>query len=110
MTSKMGSFILFLFLFISCISNPVFIEQKQITETEVVSSPAFARECGIVLLYLIPIDVNDRYSRAYAKLVEQAKDGGVLTEIRIQESWYYQFLGTKYCTTFTAKVIRGISK
>ncbi|RHX90030.1 hypothetical protein [Leptospira stimsonii] len=107
MISKIGPFILF--LLISCISKPVFIEQKRITETDVVSSPAFARECGIVLLYLIPIDVTDRYARAYEKLAEQAKDG-VLTEIRIQESWYYQFLGTKYCTTFTAKVIRGISK
>ncbi|MBM9501376.1 hypothetical protein JWG44_14055 [Leptospira sp. 201903071] len=109
MISKIGFFLLFPFLFLSCFSNPVLIEQNQRIEIGSVSSPAYARECGTVFLFFIPIHINDRYTRAYSKLLEQAKDG-ILTEIRIQESWYYQFLGTKYCTTFTAQVIRGIPK
>ena len=63
-----------------------------------------ASNCGFQLLLFIPINVNNRLQRAYAKLEEQAH-GDYITDVRVQERWTYGFVGTGYCTELKAKAI-----
>lgn len=62
-----------------------------------------ASASGFQLLLFIPIDVNDRHQRAYELLKAQAGDG-YMTNIRVEESWTYAFVGTSYKTTLKATV------
>lgn len=100
---------LLLALTVSCISQPVFIpentKQQPKSDQNSITYPAYAKECGFVLLFLIPIGINDRFAKAYAKISAQAKNG-ILSQLTLQESWYYGFIGTGYCTTMTALIIR----
>ncbi|PJZ55914.1 hypothetical protein CH367_18150 [Leptospira barantonii] len=57
------------------------------------------------MLFFIPIGINGRFAKAYSKISAQAKDG-ILSQITLEESWYYGFIGTGYCTTITALVKR----
>ncbi|MFT5835699.1 MAG: hypothetical protein ACI9RG_000592 [Sulfurimonas sp.] len=68
-------------------------EGKQIT----------AVSSGFQLLLFIPININDRQERAYALLQAKAGDG-IITDVKIKESWKYAFVGTIYRTTMTATV------
>lgn len=56
---------------------------------------------GFQLLLLIPIGVNSRHEDAYNQLLAQA-GGDIITDVKIQESWSYAFVGTVYTTTITA--------
>ncbi|TGL35559.1 hypothetical protein EHQ52_12360 [Leptospira koniambonensis] len=58
------------------------------------------------MLLFIPISVNDRQVSAYQRLTMQAA-GGVLSNIRMEESWFYGLVGTGYCTKFSAMVSRA---
>jgi hypothetical protein len=49
----------------------------------------------------IPIAVNGRQAEAYEKL-KQAAGNDLITDIKIEESWTYAFVGTIYHTTLTA--------
>ena len=60
--------------------------------------------CGFQLLLLIPININDRMQRAYVGLQAQAA-GDYITDVEIQETWGYRFIGTSYCTNMRAKAI-----
>jgi hypothetical protein len=57
--------------------------------------------CGFQLLFLIPIMTNGREARAYDQLYVQAQ-GGYITDVHVEESWFYGFVGTGYCTKLTA--------
>ncbi len=65
-----------------------------------------ARACGFQLLLLIPINVNDRLERAYQILRGQA-GAETITDVRMQETWTYAFVGTVYCTNLKATAIAG---
>jgi hypothetical protein len=65
-----------------------------------------ASACGFQLLLLIPISINSRQRRANQELKEQAA-GDYITDIKIEESWFYGFVGTGYCTTLTATAIHA---
>ena len=56
---------------------------------------------GFQLLLFIPIGINGRQAEAYERL-KQAAGTDLITDIRIQESWTYAFVGTVYHTTLTA--------
>ncbi|MBM9575968.1 hypothetical protein JWG45_02270 [Leptospira sp. 201903070] len=92
----------------SCVSTPVFIPESklQIQNTDTITVPAYGKECGFLFFMFIPIGLNDRSAKAFSKVVEQA-EGGILSEVTFQESWYWALLGTRYCTTVTAFVTRG---
>jgi len=62
-----------------------------------------ASAAGFQLLLVIPIRVGSRQERAYAELEKKAK-GGMITDVEIQESWYYALVGTSYSTTLRAMV------
>lgn len=56
---------------------------------------------GFQLLLFIPIGINDRHENAYGQLLAQA-NGDYITDVNIEESWAYGFVGTSYTTTITA--------
>ncbi|NCC49826.1 MAG: omptin family outer membrane protease [Spartobacteria bacterium] len=61
---------------------------------------------GFQLFLFIPIRVNSRQSRAWAQLQRRAQDmfggGAYITDVEMQESWKYAFVGTLYRTSFRA--------
>jgi hypothetical protein len=61
--------------------------------------------CGFQLFVLIPISVNARQERAYTDLQAQAA-GDVITDVEVEEHWFYAFVGTGYCTSMRAKAIK----
>lgn len=60
-----------------------------------------ATASGFQLLLFIPINVNSRHERAWKALLAQA-GGDYVTNIKINESWSYGFVGTVYRTTLEA--------
>jgi hypothetical protein len=62
-----------------------------------------AEACGFQLWLFIPIVTNQRAVIAYSKLQSQAGNG-YLTDIRVQETWTYAFVGTLYCTVMEGTV------
>ncbi|MBU4257715.1 MAG: hypothetical protein KKI12_03320 [Proteobacteria bacterium] len=60
-----------------------------------------ASASGFQLLLFIPININNRHERAYQILCGQAGND-YITDIKIQESWTYAFVGTVYSTTIKA--------
>lgn len=60
-----------------------------------------ASASGFQLFLLIPIMVNSRQEVAYEALLAKAGDD-YITDIKVQESWTYAFVGTVYTTTITA--------
>jgi len=88
---------------VSCASTPV--KFPQVTTERIDTSKGrdvSASASGFQFLLLIPIVVNNRQARAYEALKAQAGND-VLTDIQIEESWGYGFVGTSYTTTLTAK-------
>lgn len=57
--------------------------------------------CGFQLLLIIPISINDRAKRAYSQLAAAA-GGDYVTDIKVNETWTYAFVGTVYCTEMEA--------
>lgn len=60
-----------------------------------------ASASGFQLLLFIPININNRHERAYSLLRAQAGHD-YITDINVQESWTYAFVGTVYKTTIKA--------
>lgn len=94
----------------SCTSVPVVIDNR-VPENidrekgrEVTGSGA-----GFQLFWLIPINVNGRQARAWQQVLDKAGDDCV-TDVEIQESWVYGFVGTAYRTSFRAKAYPKIDK
>jgi len=56
---------------------------------------------GFQLLLLIPIMTNSRHERAYQELLKEA-NGDFITDIKIQEFWWYAYIGTIYSTKMEA--------
>ncbi|EPG74648.1 putative lipoprotein [Leptospira fainei serovar Hurstbridge str. BUT 6] len=93
-------------LVIGCNSTPLVIPAdpavKPLTKGQTISSyPISAESCGFQLLLFIPIGINSRHGEAYAKLTSLAA-GSKISDLRMEESWYYAFVGTGYCTRFSA--------
>jgi hypothetical protein len=62
-----------------------------------------AEACGFQLFLFIPISNNNRAARAYRLLRERAGND-YITNVKVQESWYYALVGTTYCTALRADV------
>lgn len=60
-----------------------------------------ASASGFQLFLVIPIGINTRHAKAYDNLLKQA-NGDYITDVKIEESWTYAFVGTSYRTTITA--------
>jgi len=62
-----------------------------------------AKGCGFQLFLFIPIVTNQRAEIAFRGLRSQAGNG-YLTDIRVQETWTYAFVGTLYCSVMEGTV------
>jgi len=60
------------------------------------------KACGFQLLLVIPISINDRQHRAYTQIAAAA-GGDYVTDVEIEDSWFYGLVGTGYCTEIKAK-------
>ena len=90
----------------ACAGAPVALGTRTLPPLEVVSTRVVtAKACGFQLLLFIPINVNDRMERAYQLISAQA-GADYITDVQIEESWTYGFVGTAYCTTLKAKALR----
>jgi hypothetical protein len=64
--------------------------------------------CGMLLLSMIPIAINDRVERAYARALGPG-EATSLTDTSITESWYFALIGTVVCTRVEGVAIRRIA-
>ena len=64
---------------------------------------------GFQLFLLIPIMINSRQERAYQALHNMAGADHIITNVRVQESWRYAFVGTVYKTTMRATLYPKIN-
>lgn len=94
--------ILFISLMSGCSSTPIKFPAITATEVDVANSREIhGKACGFQLLLLIPININGRYEDAYEQLI-QAAGREQIANVRIEESWFYGFVGTGYCTKLMA--------
>ncbi len=105
--------VLVIFSLIGCAGKPVKVglSSQQVESADIDYSQGrsiSATASGFQLLLFIPISVNDRHARAYKVLQEKAGND-YISEVKIQESWTYAFVGTIYRTTLEATVYPRIS-
>ncbi|TGK15671.1 hypothetical protein EHO61_15070 [Leptospira fluminis] len=97
-------------LTVGCNSVPLNMPANAPLKTEkgqsITSYPISAESCGFQLLLFIPIGVNSRQVEAYSKLISQSI-GGRISDLKMEESWYYGLVGTGYCTRFSALLSRA---
>lgn len=60
-----------------------------------------AERCGLQLLHLFPVRINNRLFTAHQRLLREA-DRDYVTDIKVRESWSYALIGTVYCTSMEA--------
>jgi hypothetical protein len=90
----------------ACTGTPVQLGTKSSEPVPIGTERVITAEaCGFQLLLFIPIRINDRLERAYKKIESQAS-GDFITDVRVQESWGWRFVGTSYCTTLHAKAVQ----
>lgn len=85
-----------------CVGNPITfpdVGAERIDSTR--GRPISAKACGFQLLLFIPININERATRAYESLRNQAGQD-VIADVKVQERWFYAFVGTGYCTVLQA--------
>jgi len=90
--------------FTGCAGKPITfksVDPKSYADMKDKGRTITASASGFQLLLLIPISVNTRHESAYGQLLAQA-NGDYITDVKIEESWTYAFIGTVYTTTITA--------
>jgi hypothetical protein len=86
----------------ACSSAPIRFNQAPAKPIDLSKGREISSEaCGFQLLLVIPIMTNGRAERAYTELLAKAQ-GGYITNVQSEESWFYGFVGTGYCTKLTA--------
>ena len=61
---------------------------------------------GSVFLALIPIGENSRTQRAYDDALSQVSEATALTDVTIQEDWYWYYLGTLRVVTVSGEAVK----
>ena len=59
--------------------------------------PTTGEACGMIFLGLLPIGVNDRVARAYARALTRA-EATSLTDTTLTERWYFLLIGNVVCS------------
>jgi hypothetical protein len=72
---------------------------------------AEGQACSIVVPWagatqVIPLGVSSRFERAYAAALASVPGASALTDVTMQESWYWAALGTVYCTMFSGEAVQ----
>jgi hypothetical protein len=99
--------LILLILIAGCSGKPIRINQQnqniQLGDVDFTKGRDIsASASGFQLLLFFPISINDRHERAFQTLRGQASHD-YITDVKIQDSWTYAFVGTVYTTTIEAK-------
>ena len=99
-----------LIVIVACASDPIRFNQEPTKPIDLSKGHQISGEsCGFQLLLLIPIKTNGREARAYTELLAKAQ-GGYITDVQVEERWFYGFVGTGYCTKLTAMTYPFLSQ
>lgn len=82
--------------FLGCSGPPVNVSPVPPTSYSEIG-PASGEACGMIVLGLLPIAVNDRVERAYAQALALA-EATSLTDTTLTESWYFAIIGQVVCS------------
>ncbi len=102
-----------IFSLMGCTGTPVKVglSEQQITNEDIDYSQGrniSATANGFQLMLFFPININNRHERAYRALLNKAGND-YISDVKIQESWTYAFIGTIYRTTLQATVYPRIA-
>lgn len=72
---------------------------------------AEGKACGTMLLLAtaynaIPVMLNDRVDRAYARAIASVPGATALTKVTLKEEWYWWVIGTLRCTTISGEAVQ----
>ena len=88
-----------------CASHPaMLVPRESANQTKLGRVQGTAR--GSQFLGLIPIRSNSRTRRAYAAALAQAPGATALTDVTLQENWYWYYLGTIRVVTVTGEAVK----
>jgi len=85
-----------LFSSVACNSIPLNIDTGPLLDNERTLGDTFGQGTGLLLFGLIPIGQNDRFERAYAEAVNTFPGATRLTNVSIQEKWFWAYVLTGY--------------
>jgi hypothetical protein len=74
--------------------------------------PAKGTACGTMLFSdgpgdnFLPVMLNSRVERAYQSALDSVPSSRWLTDVTMQEEWYWWIIGTTRCVTITGEAIR----
>jgi hypothetical protein len=98
-------------LLVGCSGQPIKIasvtDQSTIDKTR--GREIMASAAGFHLFNVFPLTVNNRQQRAYEVLLQKAGNDAI-TDVTVQETWRYGFIGTIYRTTLRAMAYPRIAK
>lgn len=94
----------------SCTSGEIMIQPK-LSGKEKVIRRVRGEACGMMGLlatayYVFPFGTNSRVERAYFAAISQAPGAVALTNIVIEEDWYWVVLGTMRCLSITGDAVQ----
>jgi hypothetical protein len=91
-------------LVVACTGVPLKVPSLPVQPGEVALGPVTGGATGIMLFQLIPIGQNGRFGAAYDRAVASQPGATRLTDITIQESWFWAWVlnGYKFKITGTA--------
>lgn len=58
------------------------------------------------LYYFVPMGLNSRVERAYAKALASVPGATGLVDVVVQENWYWWVIGTVRCVTVTGEAVK----
>jgi hypothetical protein len=95
-TLRHGASTLAVSLFLGCSGPPVNVSPVPPTSYSEVGHTS-GQACGMLFLWIVPMGVNDRVERAYARALARA-DATSLTDTALEESWYFALVGDVVCS------------
>lgn len=85
-----------------CVGTPVHFADAPMEKLDLARGHKVIGKASSLLLFeVIPIGVNSRQSRAYERMKDEAPFE-YLTDIKVQDSWKFVFIGFKFSTIMTA--------
>lgn len=108
-----GIFATLLIIFAGCTGAPVKFNTATMSEQPYDAARGIAisgQACGLQAMTFFPIRNNSRAKRAYDDLIKQApSDKYIVTNVMVQEAWYFAGFGIVYCTEMQATAYPKIS-